>query len=158
MAVSQRSPSLSDMLFPDAADLWLRSCAGISENTRYSRACNIKRLSKCFGEMKLAEIELSHIRDYQAQRAAGTIPGLRKAEPSAINRELSTLKFHNALARRSLTKRKPSSQLPIKTQSWPENSQLASSPMFQVPSQSTVFSYTTCLKKYRRFGMTWPSK
>jgi hypothetical protein len=92
MAASQRSPSLSDMLFPDAADLWLRSCAGISENTRYSRACNINRLSKCFGEMKLAEIELSHIRDYQAQRVAGTIPGLRKAGPSAINRELSTLK------------------------------------------------------------------
>src|SRR5215469_5253999 len=92
MAASQRSTSLSDMLFPDAADLWLRSCAGISENTRYSRFCNIKHLSKCFGEMKLAEIELSHIRDYQAQRAAGTIPGLRKAGPSSINREISTLK------------------------------------------------------------------
>ena len=42
--------------------------------------------------MKLAEIELRHIRGYQAQRAAATIPGLRKAGPSAINRELSTLK------------------------------------------------------------------
>jgi hypothetical protein len=42
--------------------------------------------------MKLAEIQLRHIRDYQAKRAAGKIPGLRAAGASAINHELSTLK------------------------------------------------------------------
>jgi len=92
MAASKSSTSLSGMLFLDAASLWLRSLTGISENTRYKHSRNIKRLSRCFGEMKLAEIRLSHIQDYEAQRFAGTIPGLRKAGASAIKRELSTLK------------------------------------------------------------------
>jgi hypothetical protein len=80
------------MLFPDAADSWLRSRVGISENTKHDHYRNIKRLSKCFGEMRLAEIQFSHIQAYQTRRAAGTIPGLRKAGPLAINHELSTLK------------------------------------------------------------------
>jgi hypothetical protein len=92
MAASQSSTSLSDILFPDAANTWLQSRTSISESTRYGYSCNIKCLSRCFGEMKLAEIQLSHIQDYQAQRAAGTIPGLRKAGPLAINHELNTLK------------------------------------------------------------------
>ena len=92
MAASQGSTSLSDMLFPNAADSWLRSLVSISKSTRYSHSCNIKFLSKCFAQMKLAEIQLRHIRDYQAKRAAGKIPGLRAAGASAINHELSTLK------------------------------------------------------------------
>jgi hypothetical protein len=80
------------MLFPNAADSWLQSRVSISKSTRYSHSCNIKFLSKRFAQMKLAEIQLRHIRDYQAKRAAGKIPGLRAAGASAINRELSTLK------------------------------------------------------------------
>lgn len=179
MSGSQSSTSLSDMLFPDAADLWLRSRTGISQITRCDHSCNIKCLSKCFGEMKLAQIQLSHIRDYQAQRAAGTIPGLRKAGPSAINQELHTLKqvlnragewtdlrnctslcapFHRALAGRCRTKRKPSLlELPTQTLNSPENSQPVSSPMFQGLGRLTVFSSTTFPRKYQRFGISWPS-
>jgi len=42
--------------------------------------------------MTLGEIQLRHIWDYQAKRAAGKIPGMRAAGASAINHELSTLK------------------------------------------------------------------
>src|SRR3974390_1119154 len=92
MAASQESTSLSYMLFPDAADSWLQSRTIISESTRYRYICNIKNLARCFGDMKLAEIQAGHIQRYRAQRAAGKIPGLRKAGASAINHELSTLK------------------------------------------------------------------
>ena len=92
MATSQNDTALSDMLFSNAADSWLRSRTSISESTRYSHSRNIKCLSKCFAQMKLGEIQLRHIRDYQAKRAAGKIPGLRAAGASAINHELSTLK------------------------------------------------------------------
>ena len=92
MAASQSRISISYMMFTDSSNLWLRSRTGLSENTRSNHSCNIKYLSRCFGEMKLAEIQLSHIRDYEAQRAAGTIPGLRKAGASAIKQELSTLR------------------------------------------------------------------
>jgi len=80
------------MLFPDAADSWLQSRTTISEKTRYGYSCNIKCLSRCFGQMKLAEIQASHIQHYRALRAAGKIPGLRKAGASAIKHEISTLK------------------------------------------------------------------
>jgi len=92
MATSPTYASLSEMLFPNAADSWLQSRTSISKSKKLRFSCNIRCLSKCFAQMKLGDIQLVHIQGYQDKRAAGKIPGLRAARTSAINHELSTLK------------------------------------------------------------------
>lgn len=92
MAASQSSTSPSDILFTNAADSWLQSRTGIGKSARDNHSCNITCLSKCFAQMKLGEIQLRHIQDYQAKRAAGKIPGLQAAGAATINHELNTLK------------------------------------------------------------------
>src|SRR5690348_3613529 len=76
--------------FSQAAELWAQSHAlHIRSGTRrHYRHC-IRALAPFFGALRLDEIRIDHLEQYQKMRSAGE-GGLRKAGPSCVNHELNT--------------------------------------------------------------------
>ena len=80
------SAELKQMLFPEAAEVWLATrTLYISTKTFHEYELNIRTLSKFFGETKLAEIDADKIRAYQRTRSQ------QQCGPSGINHECSVL-------------------------------------------------------------------
>ena len=82
---------LARLSFPDAAHVWLSSHKRqISERTAKDYRDWTKMLTKFFGSLRLDQIHIGHIEQYQAHRLAGT-EGLDQAGPVCINHELGVL-------------------------------------------------------------------
>lgn len=116
MTLARIVPSLP---FKEAAQLWLDSrsidpslqplphkrARFIKDNSKKAYAENVKNLSLFFGELRLDEIHIGHLRQYQEARIAGNPPFVRKrrpnrncpvapcpAGPRKVNAELALLK------------------------------------------------------------------
>lgn len=90
---------LSELLFPEAARLWLDGRRKLSEGSREVNRQYIKALTRFFGELRLAQIDIGHVAMYQKTRQE-EIREHNKVQPeqyrdtdgaSRINHELSTL-------------------------------------------------------------------
>jgi integrase len=106
-----------DMLFPVAAETYLKSRRVLDAGSglrysgpRYVRSAtltnyeqHVTSLSLFFGKMRLAEIRLDHIRQYQLARATGAAPFIRRRRPheepapcptkaAHVNQELTLLR------------------------------------------------------------------
>lgn len=77
--------------FRQAAPSWLESRKKISGRTRADYGQYIDALNSFFADLKLIDIHIGHIHEYQKQRQAGTIFRGRVAGPSRINHEINTL-------------------------------------------------------------------
>jgi hypothetical protein len=79
------SAQFGSLQFPNAANLWLESRkAKISERSYTGYTHYIKALTKFFGMMRLNEIHIGHIQEYQAYRG-------ERAGASLLNHEMSCL-------------------------------------------------------------------
>ena len=126
---TERSPAGTseirpDMLFPVAAEAYLTSRRVVDAGSglrykgpRYVRSTtltnyerHVKSLSLFFGKVRLAEIRLDHIRQYQLARATGAAPFIRRrrpheepapcpTKPAHVNQELTLLR---SIMRRAL--------------------------------------------------------
>lgn len=101
-------------LFSNAAKTWLRSRTLVESGTgKYIRKTTIssyegyiRSLNLFFGELKLADITVGHLRSYQKARLAGSEPFIRKRRPNSgeeprplpasarkVNQDLATLRL-----------------------------------------------------------------
>lgn len=85
-----RPEILASYLFPEAAAKWLLTHERhIKAGTvRHYRMC-ISSLTKFFSAMRLNQIHIGHLEQYQIMRSSGN--WLSKAGPSVVNHELNTL-------------------------------------------------------------------
>jgi len=83
--------SLALLPFAQAAPAWLEARKKISPRTRADYEQYILALNSFFADLKLLEIHVGHIQEYQKQRQRGTIFRMRSAGASRINHETSTL-------------------------------------------------------------------
>lgn len=103
-----------DMSFSEASALWLASRSPepsakaakyIRDTTKKSYFAYMDSLNLFFGNLRLSEIHLGHLREYQAARVTGAPPFIRKrrpnknvnpgpcpAQPKKVNQELGQLK------------------------------------------------------------------
>lgn len=90
---------LSELLFPEAARMWLDGRRKINDGTRTSYLQYIKSLTTFFGQLRLRDIDIGHVAEYQKARQA-EIRAHRKIAAdqcrdtdgsSRINHELSAL-------------------------------------------------------------------
>ncbi len=77
-------PQFSQRAFKEAAPLWLASRVKIKPRTRKDYDQYIRALNPFFGDLRLREIHLGHIREFQVERS-------RSAGPARVNHELSVL-------------------------------------------------------------------
>jgi hypothetical protein len=84
---------LAKLSFEEAAPLWLASHrVHISEKTEADYRRYIKALCWLFRGVRLNEISISHLEQYQAARMAGDLgPKKKRAGPVCINHELGAL-------------------------------------------------------------------
>jgi integrase len=88
--------------FAQAAPTWLEGRKKIGPRTRADYEQYIAALNSFFAELKLIDIHVGHIQEYQKLRQAGSIFRGRMAGASRINHETSTLS--QILARAALWK------------------------------------------------------
>jgi integrase len=79
-----QSEHFGQLVFSKAFPLWISSRTRIAPATRHDYEKNYKRLLPFFGELKLAEVHIGHIREYVDARKLTT-------GASRINHEISTL-------------------------------------------------------------------
>src|SRR5262245_1169858 len=77
-------PQFAQRRFKEAAPLWLASRVRIKSRTRRDYEQYIRALNTLFGELRLRDIHLGHIRRYQVERSTS-------AGPARVNHELSLL-------------------------------------------------------------------
>lgn len=80
------------LLFSEAAQLWLESrkiYIGVGQQRNYLHY--IKWLNKFFSALKLKDIHIGHVREFQRMRQAGLIEGGQKCGASRINHEVGCL-------------------------------------------------------------------
>jgi integrase len=102
-SITMSGVSFANLLFHDAAKTWLEGRKKIGLNTRKYYLCYIAALMPFFGEMRLAEIDIGNIAEYQTRRQeevrlhrrhkASNVNGHPKDHDGAslINHELSCL-------------------------------------------------------------------
>jgi integrase len=95
IAESTPQPDSSELLpslkFSKAAPVWYDTHAQhVSAGTRRHYTNCLNRLMKSFGDLRLEEIRIGHLEQYQKLRSAGE-GGMRRAGPSLVNHELNTL-------------------------------------------------------------------
>jgi integrase len=95
IAESTPQPDSSELLpslkFSKAAPVWYETHAPhVSAGTRRHYTNCLNRLMRFFGDLRLEEIRIGHLEQYQKLRSAGE-GGMRKAGPSLVNHELNTL-------------------------------------------------------------------
>lgn len=85
-------PLFSERVFLEAARLWLDSRIKIAPRTRFDYSQYISALGQFFGKLRLADIHIGHVQEYQKQRA--TNEGALWKKPAGavrINHELCAL-------------------------------------------------------------------
>src|SRR4051812_2035120 len=90
---AMRTSDLKDLIFDNAAALWLQDRQlDVSERTHKDHQDFARRLGRFFGEMKLQEIHIGHIKSYQlARQGKDAALDLGKAGPELVNHEISFL-------------------------------------------------------------------
>jgi len=86
--------SFANLQFDEAAVYWLNGRRSISSVTKLDDENCIKPLSKFFGQLRLADIQLEHIQQYQDERS-------KQVGPVRLNRELGCV-FAGVLDRAGL--------------------------------------------------------
>lgn len=89
-----RPESFGNLFFPEAARLWLSSRHSIAPQTVRDYQNCIKSLTEFFAALRLSEIHIGHIQEYQ---------NMRKARPTRANKELGVT-LSQILARGGLWK------------------------------------------------------
>lgn len=79
------------LTFSQAAPIWLDSRKRLAPRTKGGYEQYIRALNSFFSELKLADIHIGHIHEYQTARQGGSVYRMRVAGPSIINHEINTL-------------------------------------------------------------------
>lgn len=87
------SPSeLASLPFLQAGYIWLDARVGLAPKSAGMYRCYLKALDRFFGHLKLSEIHIGHVQEYQRMRRAGQIAGMRAGGAKLVNLELNCLK------------------------------------------------------------------
>jgi hypothetical protein len=91
MIESHAVSNFASLPFKEAAQIWLGSRNKIAPRTRLDYQRYIKVLDCYFAELRLSEITISHVQEFQRKRREGDIFVGRKAGAQCINHECNTL-------------------------------------------------------------------